>query len=196
MIKRWLLLVLIIPLAGGGVYFASYWINTQPVWILNSDAIHEFEGMPARNKQIIKFVEENGEALAPDYKQVVCTEFVIKVIEEFVPLITSEENKIRIITDEDIPAMLVKESPVIKGVHTSLVQANKGVEILQPEDVKPGDFVQFWNSYLGIPYGHCGVVFSVEPYKSIAVYSSHPVTGGYGKQKFLWPDHIFFVRLK
>lgn len=194
--KRWLLLILIVTLTGAGLYFASYWINTQPVWILNVHARSDSESIPARNKQIIEFVETNGETLAPDYKQVVCTEFVIKVIEEFVPLTTSEENMIRIITDEDIPALLVKESPVIKGVHTSLVQANKGVEVIQPEEVKPGDFVQFWNSYLGIPYGHCGVVFSVEPYKNIAIYSSHPVTGGYGKQKFLWPDHIFFVRLR
>lgn len=196
MMKRWLLLILIVSLIGAGLYFASYWIHTQPIQILNAHTVHDSEGMPTRNKQIIEFVEANGGALAPDYRQVVCTEFVIKVIENFVPLTTSEANKIRIITDEDIPTLLMKESPVIKGVHTSLIQANKGVEVIHPEDVKPGDFVQFWNSYLGIPYGHCGVVFSVESYKAISIYSSHPVTGGYGKQKFLWPDQIFFVRLK
>ena len=63
------------------------------------------------------------------------------------------------------------------------------------ETILFGDFVQFWNAYLGIPYGHCGVVFAVEPYKSLTIYLSLPVTGGYGKQKYLWPDHVFFVRL-
>lgn len=107
-----------------------------------------------------------------------------------------EKNKIRIITHEDIPMLLARESPVIKGVHTSLIEAFKGEEITEPGAVRPGDFVQFWNTYLGTPYGHCGVVFDVEPYESITIYSSHPVTGGYGKQKFLWPDQVFFVRLR
>jgi hypothetical protein len=196
MVKRWLLLIVIFLSLGAGLYYGSYWVNTQPIQILNASAGGDSQNIPERNKQIIEFVEANGEVLAPDYKQVVCTEFVIRVIEKFRSLTTSEKNKIRIITDEDIPALVMNESPIIKGVHTSLIEAGKGIEVIQPEDVKPGDFVQFWNSYLGIQYGHCGVVFSVEPYKRIAIYSSHPATGGYGKQKFLWPDHIFFVRLR
>jgi len=193
--KRWLLFAGLFVLMGAGIYFVCYWINTQPIQILNADAVTDVENIPVRNKQILDFVEARGKMLAPDYKQVVCTEYVIKVIEEFTPLTTTEENKIRIITREDIPLLLKQQSPVIKGVHTSLIQANKGINV-KPEDVKPGDFVQLWNMYAGIPYGHCGVVFNVEPYKAIAIYSSHPVTGGYGKQKYLWPDHVFFVRLK
>ncbi len=195
MMKRWLIFTGAALLAGAGLYFACYWIQTQPIWILNADEVADVENIPERNKQIVRFIEANGNALAPDYKQVVCTEFVINVIEEFTPLTTSEANTIRIITHEDIAALLHHESPVIKGVHTSLVDAHKGAHV-KPEAVQPGDLVQFWNTYLGKPYGHCGVVWDVEPYKSITIYSSHPATGGYGKQKYLWPDHVFFVRLK
>ncbi|MFD0998379.1 hypothetical protein ACFQ21_03635 [Ohtaekwangia kribbensis] len=196
MMKRSLFIALLILVAGAGVYFACYWINTQPVQILNAGEVSDVENIPVRNKQILELVNAEGRTLAPDYKQVVCTEFVIKVIEKFTPLTTAEENKIRIITREDIPLLLIQQSPVIKGVHTSLVEARKGEEVLKAEDVRPGDFVQFWNTYLGIPYGHCGVVFDVEPHKSITIFSSHPITGGYGKQKYLWPDQVFFVRLK
>lgn len=193
--KRWLLFTGLIVFAGAGIYLASYWINTQPVQILNTDAVTVVENIPVRNKQILNFIETKGKTLAPNYEQVVCTEFVIKVIEEFIPLTTSEENKVRIVTSEDIPLLLAQQSPVIKGVHTSLIEASKGMNV-QPEDVKPGDFLQFWNLYFGIPYGHCGVVFDIDPYKSITVYSSHPVTGGYGKQKYRWPDQVYFVRLQ
>jgi hypothetical protein len=193
--RRWLLFILSGLMAGVAIYFGSYWINTQPVQILNAGLPNDLEDIPVRNRQVIEFVEAKGRMLAPDYKQVVCTEFVIKVIERFVPLTTAEENKIRIVTKEDLPMLLAHQSPVIKGVHTSLIEADKG-EVVEPEAVRSGDFVQFWNTYLGIPYGHCGVVFDVEPYTSISIYSSHPVTGGYGKQKYLWPDQVFFVRLK
>ena len=138
MMKRWLIFTGGALLAGAGLYFACYWIQTQPIWILNADEVADVEDIPERNKQIVRFIEANGNALAPDYKQVVCTEFVINVIEEFTPLTTSEANTIRIITHEDIAALLRHESPVIKGVHTSLVDAHKGVHI-KPEAVQPGD---------------------------------------------------------
>lgn len=194
-LKRWLLFTGLIVLAAPGIFFAWYWISTQPIQVLGADAISDVEDIPVRNKQILQFIEAKGKTLAPNYEQVVCTEFVIKVIEEFTSLTASEENKIRIITSEDIGSLLARQAPVIKGVHTSLIQANKGVNV-QPDDVKPGDFVQFWNSYFGKPYGHCGVVLDIDPYKTISIYSSHPVTGGYGKQKYWWPRQVYFVRLQ
>jgi hypothetical protein len=70
------------------------------------------------------------------------------------------------------------------------------MEIKESTDALPGDFVQFWNVFKGQAYGHCGIVLDIQPNKTITLYSSHPLTGGYGKQAYLWPDKIYFVRLK
>jgi hypothetical protein len=178
--------------------FISYWVNTQPVGIISGriNPNKYQEELPSRNKQVIAFVEANGVNLAPDYQQVKCTDFVVRVIERFVALSEEERNQINIITNEDLNTLIENESAIIKGVQTSLIRGSKGIEIIGLDDVRPGDFVQFWNEYLGTPYGHCGVIFDVEPYHSISLYSSHPLTHGYGKQKYMWPDKVFFVRLK
>ena len=180
------------------VSFISYWVNTQPVGIISRkiDISKCHEELPSRNRQVIEFVEANGVNLAPDYQQVKCTDFVVRVIERFVPLSKGERNQINIVTNDDLNTLIENESAIIKGVQTSLIQGRKGIEIIGLEDVRPGDFVQFWNEYLGTPYGHCGVIFDVEPYHSISLYSSHPLTHGYGKQKYMWPDKVYFVRLK
>ncbi|SKC57229.1 hypothetical protein [Ohtaekwangia koreensis] len=180
------------------VSFISYWVNTQPVGIISRkiDISKYHEELPSRNRQVIEFVEANGVNLAPDYQQVKCTDFVVRVIERFVPLSKGERNQINIVTNDDLNTLIENESAIIKGVQTSLIQGRKGIEIIGLEDVRPGDFVQFWNEYLGTPYGHCGVIFDVEPYHSISLYSSHPLTHGYGKQKYMWPDKVYFVRLK
>ncbi|NUQ22986.1 MAG: hypothetical protein HUU34_03470 [Saprospiraceae bacterium] len=77
-----------------------------------------------------------------------------------------------------------------------IIKGGKGIEIDKFKDVKPGDFVQFWNLFKDKEYGHCGIVLEIVPNESITVYSSHPVTNGYGKHKFLWPDKIYFARLE
>ena len=56
--------------------------------------------LPDRNREIIAFVESKGDMLAPNYDDVVCTEFVIKVIDNFDQLTAKEKNKIRIITPD------------------------------------------------------------------------------------------------
>jgi hypothetical protein len=84
----------------------------------------------------------------------------------------------------------------MKGVQTALVKNNKGIEIQDSTDVMPGDFVQFWNGFGGSSYGHCGIVSEIRPGESITLYSSHPITDGFGVQKFLWPSRLFVVRLR
>lgn len=178
------------------VLFGSYWVSTQPVYVTNqvvdSTALQQ---VPEKNQQIIRFLEEKGAAIAPVYNDVVCTEFVIKVIEHFTGLTKADRTGIRIITNDDLTELVRKEATIIKGVCTALVSGGKGTIITKPEDVRPGDFVQFWNLYYGSASGHCGIVLDIIPEKNITLYSSHPMTSGYGKQTFLWPDKVFFARL-
>jgi len=182
----------------GIILFFNYWIHTQPIWVHKNRKIDEriLSQTPLKNKQIIGFIEAHGSELARTYEESVCTEFVIKVIDQFGELSADEKNIIRIITTDKLDSLIQIESPVVKGVQTALIKAHKGIEINNYDEVRPGDFVQFWNSYQNKQYGHCGVVLEVNPNESLVVYSSHPVTDGYGKQKFSWPEKIFFVRLQ
>jgi hypothetical protein len=100
------------------------------------------------------------------------------------------------VTNDDLKDLVDSEAEVIKGVQYALTHNQKGVAILNNAAVMPGDFVQFWNIYNRRAYGHCGIVMAIEPDETLTVYSSHPLTNGFGKQKFLWPDKVFFVRLK
>jgi hypothetical protein len=181
----------------GMFFFASYWFNTQPVWVtdtkLERDALND---LPVKNKKIIELIEASGALIAPSYEAAVCTEFVIHVIDSLDTLTKKEKNDIRIITNEELNNLIAIESPLIKGVQTALVGSNKGIEVDKMENVKPGDFVQFWNVYQGKAYGHCGVVLNINPNRTLTLYSSHPFTNGYGKQKFWWPDKMYFVRLQ
>jgi hypothetical protein len=175
----------------------TYWINTQPVWISKKRPENKvLTEAPKKNIQIINLIEARGKELAPNYKKVVCTEFVIRVIEQFDTLSKAEKNAIRILAPKNLDSLIHADSPVIKGVQTGLTLKNKGIQIDNSNAVMPGDFVQFWNQYNKKEYGHCGVVLAVIPNESLTVYSSHPMTDGYGKQKFLWPDKVYFVRLK
>ncbi|MBA4056682.1 MAG: hypothetical protein C0490_18350 [Marivirga sp.] len=194
---RNLTIIITLGLAAFGlVLFGNYWINTQPIWLIdrriNETSITE---IPGKNKQIIYFLDASGMSIAPSYNEVVCTQFVIKVINKFTPLTKNEMNEIRILTTGDIGDLIKKESSIIKGVQTALVKAGKGTEVKEIENVKPGDLVQFWNLYQGKEYGHCGVVFEINANKSLTLYSSHPLTDGFGIQKYMWPDRAYFVRL-
>lgn len=195
--KRKIIIGLIVLLAFAVVFIlGTYWLDTQPIGIVDEEVSAEvFDNLPARNKRIIQLVEARGDSFAPNYKDAVCTEFVIKVINNFSTLTKDEKNDIRIITTDDLGDLIRKDSPVIKGVQTALVNSNKGIAI-DVADVKPGDFVQFWDVYCGKEFGHCGVVLESDPGKTLTVFSSHPLTNGYGKQKYLWPDKVFFARLQ
>lgn len=175
---------------------AIFWFSTQPMWAVDKTIEKEtLNNLPVRNKEIIEFIEAKGRDLAPTYNDAVCTEFVIKVIDNLKALTNSEKNDIRIITTSELDSLIEVESPTIKGVQTALVKGDKGIEI-KSADVLPGDFVQFWNVFQGKAYGHCGIVLDIDPNRTLTLYSSHPFTGGYGKQVYLWPEKVYFVRLK
>jgi len=195
-IKSVITTAILILVIAGILIFGSYWINTQPVWAVDKTVAKELLAkLPIKNKRVIEFIESKGPELAPKYQTAVCTEFLIKVIGIEDPLTNAEMNDIRIITKSKLDSLIEADSPIIKGVQTALLRNAKGIEI-KNRDVLPGDFVQFWNKYQGKAYGHCGIVLDIEPDKTITIYSSHPLTDGYGKQKFLWPDKSYFVRLK
>jgi len=192
-----LIRISVIALIGLIIVIAITWLNTQPVWPVDRKIeFNKLAALPVLNRQVIAFIQAEGHDLAPTYKSVVCTEFVIKVINNIKPLTTREKNDIRITTNARLDSMIYADAPAIKGVQTALLRSNKGIAIEESNEVLPGDFVQFWNVFQGRAYGHCGVVLDIDPDKTITLYSSHPVTRGYGTQKYLWPEKIYFVRLK
>jgi hypothetical protein len=174
----------------------SGWIRSQPVVAKEKALKTEIEDLPPRNKEIIAFIESNGERISPTYAHAVCTELVIAVINAFSPLTKDEKRDIRIITNEPLQRLIEQDAPIIRGVQFALVKSGKGLLVADPGEVMPGDFVQFWYLDAFAASGHCGIVKEIKPFESVTLYSSHPSTDGYGIQQFLWPDKIYFVRLK
>lgn len=196
LMKR-LLTISTIGVVGLIAVLGTIWFNTQPVWPVDRKIeTDRIEGLPVTNRKVIEFIQAEGQDLAPTYESVVCTEFVIKVINKVKPLTKKEKNEIRIITDSQLDSLVEADSPIIKGVQTALLKSKKGLEIKEGKEVLPGDFVQFWKVFQGRAYGHCGIVLDIEPNKTLTLYSSHPFSGGYGTQAYLWPEKIYFVRLK
>ncbi len=192
-----LLIIGLICIVGLCVVLFTIWYNTQPSWPVDREIeIYKLKDLPITNKKVVEIIARKGRDLAPTYKSAVCTEFVIKVIDRVKPLTKMEMNDIRIITKAKLDSLIDADSPIIKGVQTALVRTGKGTEITESNDVLSGDFVQFWNVFKGKAYGHCGVVLDIEPNKTLTLFSSHPLTDGFGTQKYLWPEKIYFVRLK
>ena len=185
------LIVLVLGLSGAFVF----WYYAQPVWWSLNPQATDVTHLPIKNSQLISVIEKKGKALAPSYNDVVCTEFVIKSLEMVTPLSKEEKRDIRIITSDNLTELLEKDSPLMKGVVTALVRSGQGIDI-KADSVKAGDLVQFWSTFAGSAYGHCGVVVDIAPGVSITMYSSHPITNGFGKQTFGWPNKAYFVRLK
>jgi hypothetical protein len=145
-----------------------------------------------KNEKIVNFVKTNGSKIAPTYKQAVCTELVIEVLQHFYALNSTDKRRIRIITSKNIYELLNQNSSIPKGVYFALIKKKIGKSIPKNQ-VKEGDFVQFWND----AWGHCGIVKSINyDNNSMELYSSFPTTNGYGIQSFNIPKHCFFVRLK
>jgi hypothetical protein len=182
------------------VAFAAYgtwrWLSIQPshAEVVTYKPVAS-PSIPEKNQKLLAYIEANGRTVAPDYREVVCTEFVIKVLDAFEPLTKQEKKDIRIITEDDLAELINADAAIIKGVQTALVKAGKGVVINDPDKVLPGDLVQFWDTFYGGAWGHCGVVSQIDPNKTLTLHSSHPFTGGYGIQTFNWPEKVFFVRL-
>jgi hypothetical protein len=151
--------------------------------------------LPEKNKRMLSYVETNGRSIAPEYHPVVCTEFLIKVLDRFEPLTKLEKRDIRIITEDNLVELIEAEAAIIKGVQNALTKSGKGIVIEDPAKVLPGDLVQFWDTFYGGAWGHCGIVSELEPNKTLTLHSSHPFTNGYGIQTFNWPEKVFFVRL-
>ncbi len=154
--------------------------------------------IPEKNKEILKFVENNGSKIAPTYETAVCTEFVIDVLENFTHLSNDEKRKIRIITDKDLDKLRTNKDSSIKGVQYSLISSGKGIQIDKISDVREGDFFQYWfTTSSGNSQGHCGIVKKIDTLsKELSIYSSHPATHGFGVMRVDLNDEFYFVRLK
>lgn len=79
-------------------FLCNYWINTQPIWVSKSKTVDNDELLrtPEKNIQIVNFIESHGQELATDYEGTACTEFVIKVIDQFNDLSQREKSTIKI----------------------------------------------------------------------------------------------------
>jgi hypothetical protein len=172
---------------------ATFWYQTQPVAIVHQLPAGEKTGLPEFNRRILQICERSGEAIAPTYAEAVCTEFVIAVLDSVRRLSAQEKRDVRIITENDLVKLVREDAPIIRGVANAL--APKG-NIIASSEVLPGDLVQMWSLFGNQAFGHCGVVTQIVPGESLTLYSSHPVTSGFGQQTFNWPDKVYFVRLK
>lgn len=184
------LLLLLIP----AVWWGLWHVNAVPLPRPTSSVPLVSDSLPSANQKLLAYIQAHGSQLAPSYNEVVCTEFVIKVLEHLRPLSRQEKRDIRIITDDDLATLYRRRDPIMKGVQTALVKSHHGVAIHRPDQVLPGDLVQFWDMWGSTPFGHCGVVVSVSPGKHLTLYSSHPVTQGFGLHTFSWPSQVYFVR--
>jgi polyhydroxyalkanoate synthesis regulator phasin len=147
----------------------------------------------SKNQKIIDAMIKYGPAISSTYEKAVCTELVIQILEKFTPLSKTDKNRIRIITDENIHALLQHNSSIPKGIYHALTATGTGIAIDNQALVQPGDFVQFWTD----TWGHCGLVKSINlSNKTMELYSSFPSTNGYGIQVFKISQYCYFVRLK
>lgn len=164
-------------------------LNTFQIFSFSQDSIE----IPAKNKEILDYVRLKGREISPSYPSAVCTELVIGVLNNFLQLTAEDKSRIRIITKDDVFQLIKDNSDVPKGVYHALLSNGKGLAVKSLNDVKPGDFVQFWYE----SWGHCGIVESVDCLtKKMKLHSSFPSTNGYGIQEFDIPNYCFFVRLK
>jgi hypothetical protein len=149
------------------------------------------------NDDVINYVEKHGAGLAPSYHQVVCTDFLIKVLKKFIPIDKRDYQRIQIITSQSINELIKAKSEVPNGVCYALNSSGKG-KYVTLQEAKAGDFVQFWKGFLGFyTWGHCGVLDHIDHENhKIYMYSSHPQTDGFGLHVFDLPDYIVFARLK
>ena len=161
--------------------------------VMQDSIVSTADSIPTRNRQVIDTIVKYGASISPTYRKAVCTELIIPIIEKFHKLNRIDKNRIRIITNGDIQAMLKDGSPVPKGVYYALTENGTGEPIDNIDEVLPGDFVQFWTE----TWGHCGVVKSIDTQNmTMELYSSFPSTDGYGIQRFRIPTYCFFVRMK
>ncbi len=190
-------MVIGIRLLIAGILFSgiSYWANAtkENNHAAGHDIILKQDSLPSKNKQILEYVIKHGREISPTYQSSVCTELVIGVLKHFTVLSKEEKNRIRIITDSNVHQLRLNNSPIPQGVCYALTESKKGSGIKQLQDVRPGDFVQFW--YWS--WGHCGIVKSIHvDNQTMELYSSYPTTNGYGIQTFNIPSECYFVRLK
>ena len=152
--------------------------------------------LPNKNAQIIDTILKYGQSISPTYQEAVCTEFVIGVLSHFIELSHQDKINVRIHLQhgEDVYDLMEDGSALPTGVYYALVSTGKGIPINDLNEVRPGDFVQFWYYR---SWGHCGIVHSIDlENKVMNLYSSFPSTDGYGVQPFDMPDYCYFVRLK
>lgn len=157
--------------------------------------IEEIEDIPEKNLAIIKYAEAVGDSLAPTYNTAVCTEYLVKILEHFTPLTKKDKRLINIVDADTLVESIYADEARIRGVQTALVKSKKGISIEDPDMVRPGDLVQFWNVFFNVPKGHCGIVLDLVPNRYITLISSSKRTEGHGVQTYYWPEKAYFVRL-
>lgn len=151
--------------------------------------------LPGINRDLIEYASEYGDSIAPTYETAVCTQYLISVLEHFIKLTPKEKRAISI-TDHDTLELAIRaDASHIRGIQTALAESKKGQPVENPNDVLPGDLVQFWNTWWGVPKGHCGIVLDLQPGRYITLISSSARTDGHGVQTYYWPEKAYFARL-
>ncbi|MFN7117951.1 MAG: hypothetical protein ACK4TA_14210 [Saprospiraceae bacterium] len=190
-----MLIGVLVPIVGAAYVWKP--ITPTKIWTLPTPSVSADSTtvrVLTKNEQVLQYVVQQGKKLAPSYKKVVCTDYIIRVISNFYKLTAKERHDIQILTNKELKPLIKANAPVIKGVYTALIKSGKGVAVKRSE-VKPGDFVQFWFVWRSGSYGHCGVVKSIGK-NTLTLYSSRPASDGFSVHTYPFPHKAYFVRLK
>ena len=136
----------------------------------------------AIGQRIAADVQKQGRKLAPDYKTANCTEFLTLFLERHYTLTPAQKKQINVVLPgQSIDTILsnirnYRIQPEYGGVCHFLEYNMYGVRIHFWDDLKEGDFIQWW--WISGQFGHCGIVKEVnEAERWFSVYSSTPGLG-------------------
>ncbi len=157
--------------------------------------------IPAKNKEFINYIIQNGKQIAPSYETANCVQFMDKIITNYIPNVIDDMLSERIYIKEEISHVekLLKrgDSLYVSGVCGALISCNQATWV-KPEDAKRGDIIQYWTMD-GFLNGHCGILYD-EDKDGYVLLSSHHDSNGYGKMNMRNKHYknikIFIVRLK
>lgn len=194
--KQFVILLIIVFISSTLFMSCLNWSGFGPIHTSATvKQIVDLKDIPAKNLAILKYAEAVGDSLAPTYNSAVCTEYLVKILEHFTKLSSMDKRIINIVGIDTLLEAINADAPGIRGVQTALYKSKKGTIIEDPNEVKPGDLVQFWNIYWDVPRGHCGIVLDLQPNRYMTLISSSKSTEGHGVQTYYWPEKAYFVRM-
>jgi hypothetical protein len=130
----------------------------------------------------------------------VCSTFLVQVLSEMVAIGEKSANRINVLLPDSKPeaidALVEAGDRRIRGVEYALERLRIGKPI-EPSEVQPGDFVQYWYRDGAHWAGHSGIVVSLAGAK-LALYGAHKSAGKVTQAEMPFDPktrRYYFVRL-